>query len=474
MLKYPTNLVRIIALLIIANNAAFAAQAEFQPARNYRTDSDPIAVVVADFNRDGVPDVAALDQTNNVSILLGTGGGIFGSAKNYPIGTDNGIALFAGDFNNDGNVDVLIGCEIDDFVAVILFGNGDGTLQSPVNSEMLVTVNKVALGDFNQDGQPDLALTIGSDGFPGYVGIALGKGDGTFEFPQELYPAGISVFYIASGDLNGDSAPDLVIDNNLSETVGVLLNNGDGSFQPVIHYPLNSVPSTFVIGDTNNDGIPDLAVNVTGSTVLALGKGDGSFQSPNTVLSNGLAGVSSIADFNNDGLQDFADGGTVNTYAVVLGNGDGTFVAPASYLTGSNPSMAAVADLNGDGYLDLVVPTEQRGGAISVLLNVGASISVTLSPTTLTFLAQTIGTTSAPQTVKLTNTSASDLTISSVAVSGDFLVKNKCSSNVAPSASCNITIQFRPRAAGSRKGVLAITDSAPSSPQKIQLTGIGQ
>jgi hypothetical protein len=78
------------------------------------------------------------------------------------------------------------------------------------------------------------------------------------------------------------------------------------------------------------------------------------------------------------------------------------------------------------------------------------------------------------QAVKLTNTSASDLAISGVTASGDFLVKDQCPATVAPNGSCNLSVAFRPRHAGTRQGVLTITDSAASSPQNVRLTGTGQ
>jgi hypothetical protein len=375
----------------------------------------------------------------------------------------------AGDFNNDGASDLAV-TSVDQ--VFVLIANGDGTFQAPVTYTIANFASGVPVAaDYNRDGITDLAVSGAGLANKGVVAVLLSNGDGTFQSAQQ-YPAGYFAVYMASGDLNGDGAPDLVVTHYQSNTVSVLLNNGDATFQPPVTYSLPANDGWIALGDVNGDGNLDLLAPMSDFTVVAaLGDGKGGFQPPRTVLT-GTFGYPVLADFNGDGALDLALLDGVNHVAVALGNGDGTFVAPAVYMTDEGPAAIAAADLDGDGYPDLAVVAGQS--EVDVLLNAGTSLPVTLSPTTLTFAAQSVGTTSPSQAVKLTNTSSSDLAISGVTVSGDFLVKDKCASTVAPNGSCNVTVQFRPRTTGTRTGVVTITDNASSSPQKIRLTGTGQ
>jgi hypothetical protein len=128
-----------------------------------------------------------------------------------------------------------------------------------------------------------------------------------------------------------------------------------------------------------------------------------------------------------------------------------------------------------------------RSGAISVSDNAPASPqavalsgtgvvltpAVSLSPTSLTFASQAVGTTSGAQTVTLTNTGSGSLSISSIAATGDFSQTNNCGSSLAASASCSISVRFAPTASGTRTGAISVSDNAPASPQAVTLSGTG-
>jgi hypothetical protein len=185
------------------------------------------------------------------------------------------------------------------------------------------------------------------------------------------YPVGLVPFAIATGDLNGDGKPDLVVPNQSSNTVSVLLGKGDGTFQTAMNFAGAGAPRSVAIGDFNGDGKPDLVVpNVNGGNIVLLGNGDGTFRAGQTFATNG-GGYSVVAgDFNGDHKLDIAVA-TANDLSVLLGNGDGTFQSPQSYLAGQlEPFSVAEGDFNGDGKPDLAV-ADLQGGTVGVLLGNG-------------------------------------------------------------------------------------------------------
>jgi hypothetical protein len=193
---------------------------------------------------------------------------------------------------------------------------------------------------------------------------------------QTTYPAGSNPASMASADFNGDGKLDLAVANHGSNTVSVLLGNGDGTFLARVDYPTGAGPAGVGAADFNHDGKLDLAVsNSVDSTVsILLGNGDGTFL-PHVDYSTGV-GPNAIAagDFNGDGNLDLAvvcsDGVSVYTVSVLLGNGDGTLQTHADYPTGKGPLSVAVGDFNRDGKLDLVVGN-YGGNTVSVLLGLG-------------------------------------------------------------------------------------------------------
>jgi hypothetical protein len=214
----------------------------------------------------------------------------------------------------------------------------------------------VAVGDFNGDGHPDLAVTNNDSNS---VSILLGNGDGTFQ-PAINYAVGIAPHGLAVGDVNGDGLPDVVVANG-GGNVSVLLGNGDGSFQSATAYTVGSTAWSVAIADFNGDGYPDLAAanGLGGSSIsVLLGNGDGSFQAAQHYAAGLTPRAVAVGDFNGDGIPDLAVANAPSSglasVSVVLGNGDGSFQAPVSYAVGFNPKAVAVGDLDGDGDLDLI------------------------------------------------------------------------------------------------------------------------
>lgn len=294
-------------------------------------------------------------------VALGKGDGTFAMGAFYPAGP-NAQGVVTGDFNGDGKLDVATvssgltsASQID-----VLFGNGNGTFQSPVSSTGVVSLAGVAAGDFDGDGKLDLSI---SDSFSGQTELFRGNGDGTFQPPTTV--ASVSG-PLGAADVNGDGELGLIV---AAMPTSIYLGHGNGSFTFVGSYT-GGGPSAFsnqsfppIIADFNNDGRLDV---VAGNTML-LGNGGGSFKGqPVVLVSNPTAGIA--ADFNGDGNADLAvisaNGTNVSSVSIFLGYGKGMLLPVHTYPLPSQGFAVAAADLNGDKKLDLVIATD---AAITVL-----------------------------------------------------------------------------------------------------------
>jgi hypothetical protein len=209
------------------------------------------------------------------------------------------------------------------------------------------------------------------------VSVLLNRGDGSFQAERD-YGTGDSTVSVAIGDLNGDNKPDLATANDNTNSVSVLLNSGDGSFQAAHNYGtgagFGAAPVSVAIGDLNGDGKPDLATanEGAGTVSVLLNSGDGSFQAHRNYATGYLPDFSeavAIGDLNGDGKPDLAtaNGYFSNTVSVLANRGDGRFEARLVYATGRDPEAVAIGDLNGDGKPDLA--TANAYSTASVLLN---------------------------------------------------------------------------------------------------------
>jgi hypothetical protein len=343
------------------------------PATGY----EPYSVAVGDFNGDGIPDLAVANfGGNTVTILLGLGNGNFTQESNMPqfIGVSPD-SMAVGDFNGDGIPDLAV-ANFGGNTVTILLGNGNGTFTQAANSPVTVGNGpySVAVGDFNGDGIPDLAVA----NFDGNtVTILLGNGNGTFTQAANSPVTVGAAYSIAVGDFNGDGIPDLAVVNNyISGTVTILLGKGNGTFTQALNSPVTVgvAPQSVVVGDFNGDGIPDLAVANFGSNsntvTILLGNGDGTFtQAANIPVPSGVGSNSiAVGDFNRDGIPDLAivnEGGS--TVTIFLGKGNGTFTHAVDNTVTTGTGSLAVGDFNGDGIPDLAIVNE-GGSTVDVLL----------------------------------------------------------------------------------------------------------
>jgi hypothetical protein len=247
--------------------------------------------------------------------------------------------------------------------------------QAAVSGKMTLTTSttvglapvSAAVGDFNGDGYPDLAVvnlegnTEGS--LAGSVTVLLGNDAGGFSPGASTFPTGEEPECVVVGDFNGDGYQDLAVANTAGNSVTVLLGNGKGSFTAATGSPFSlgtgAAPMSLAVGDFNSDGYQDLAVAAYGLTgvTLLLGNGQGGFTALAPITVDGQPASVAVADFNGDGFQDLAAADFNGKVTVLLGDGLGDFT-PATgspFTVGTNPQCVVVGDFNGDGIPDLAV-----------------------------------------------------------------------------------------------------------------------
>jgi hypothetical protein len=331
--------------------------------------------------------VSLLDASNASYSLGSVGLGAttlsYGFGALTPKGTVGAAAatpVAIGDFNGDGEPDVAYISSAG--VPTLYFGDGTGAF--PTSATLpLSSATALAAADFNADGVLDLAVTT-SDG---NLHIFLGSGNGTFTVGQ-TYPVGTGPTRVLAADFNADGIFDLAVSNSTAGTVSVYTGTGAGGFIALTTLPVGGTTADLVSADFDGNGYGDLAVALTGSNTVMVYLGSVSggnfiFTPATPVLLTGTStGALAAADFNGDGKTDLA-AGTSTGVVMIPGLGGGTFNVAAStiYPLASPATLLHTYDFNSDGFADLFVTS----GSNEVVLLGGSSGTLTLLAPTGTF-----------------------------------------------------------------------------------------
>ncbi|HZS27446.1 MAG TPA: VCBS repeat-containing protein [Candidatus Angelobacter sp.] len=400
----------------------FFSLASFCFSQSFNTQSYPIGgtagqIIVADFNGDHIPDIATVNG-DTVSILINKGDGTFRLHLDFATGPgSNGLA--AVDWNKDGKMDLVVsngGADAAHSVSILL-GNGDGTFQPHHDIAGAPNAGSIAVGDFNRDGNPDIATSSNNPVNAVYVSLGNGKGgvvaqkitSGFGIGPQP--PPDSNTFLlakIATADFNHDGKDDLYYIECCDTFVivgqgafGVLVSKGDGTFTagPVIG-PLIPPTDLFTV-DVNQDGLTDAIMPFDGchepctGTSVAINNGDDTFGGGAGLNLNdtGFQVGGAVFDVDGDGHKDFVLVGVDTndpsfnpdndrmTLIIQKQNADGTFASPPEFEGGPSQLITVtlnapivekpatvVADFNHDGKPDLAMVSE-FGGPVFVVLN---------------------------------------------------------------------------------------------------------
>ncbi|CAF1344331.1 unnamed protein product [Rotaria sordida] len=350
-----------VGVFLGVGNGTFMKQVTFSTGSG----SLPYFITVADFNHDNYADIAVTNTgSNEVLIFTGNGNGHFELARRYPTGSGSGpYGIAVADLKNDKQLMIVVTYWGNGYVAVLTEYNA----AEFVNRTAYLTGSaphpySLAVGNFNNDNRPDIVVA-NSD--TNDLIIYFASENGSFN-AQTILPIGIDSYpqYVITGDINTDKQLDIITVNSKSNTINIIMGDGNGNFSDQIKYSTgpNSHPYGIAMSDFNNDGRVDFVIANEGTDSIGVlfGFHYASFQNPTTYSNDNNQRPMAIIvnDFNNDNYIDIATVFSLtDNLAVLLGYGNASFGPMITYSTGidSTPYMLAANDFNNDGQMDIVV-----------------------------------------------------------------------------------------------------------------------
>jgi hypothetical protein len=358
----------------------------------YALPGAPTELKAADFDGDGAVDLVVRAWNSNVLwVLLGAGDGTFAAGQDVVLSQP--VDAFAlSDMDSDGNQDLVFKVEAfpSPSVLEVWSGQGDGTfvLASSLNYDGFGYDADLAVSDLDGDGDSDVVFGGFDYGFLSGYWVSLGTGAGTLLAPTfTVADMEGNESRLALGDLNEDGVPDLCAIG--TEHIVVFLGAGDGSFGAPTRHVIGNFPNTVQLGDLNGDGHLDITSRRDNHllTVL-LGEGDGTFEPASAYTLAATSSVdylrdAAVADLDGDGVDDYIATG-YHQLLVLHGNASGSLAASGTVgfqdvVASTTANYVSVADLDGDGHEDLLF-RQGNGSPNHVFTRLGVGDSSFLQP----------------------------------------------------------------------------------------------
>lgn len=464
--------VALFLLLIPGASAGQAADPAFALVQTLATQTgEPDFVRAGDLDEDGNSDLAVA-MGGGLQLFFGEGAGEFRPETFFDIGAVGHVEI--ADLNHDGNLDLVAGGQVSNSVYVFI-GDGFGEFDPPIQIAMPGAINGVSAGDFDKDGDTDLIVA------QYYTSSALyllrGNGDGTFAPSEAIWTGSLGqAFAVASADLNRDGNLDFVVTDHPGGLVRIWLGSGDGNFSSVAPMPAGGEPVSVQVVDLNGDGNLDLVTphRFNGALNVSLGMGDGTFTQSLITTDNHFRSAAVAGQFDRNRSFDIA----TTSYSdpridLYLAGRSGFTAIPAIPTPASSALGLTATDLNGDGFDDLirVATSTQR---LEVWMNVPIAEP---HVSELTFPETPIGSLSPPRTMTITNRGLAPLRIRTLRFEGtngeDFLISSdNCRQLLWHGESCGAQIRFSPSDSGAREGAIVVDGGLGVSAQ-VDLLGEG-